>query len=280
MLKITSKFGVLTKRQVFLLGVIGLLSFFVVVPQAQARDAKHDKPATLFSATQLYSRGSYGQEVDTAMHATIIKMAYRKKDWGASLSVPFLNIIDPAVEILEYIEIDVAGVFVGVEEDGSRKGIGDTVVSFDRVILRNPRSGTKLQFGTSVKLPTGNESKRLGNGETDVSLFAKGRLRKRNSVFNAVLGYQIMGDTDLTNYNNRLFLTAGFFQRLDRHWGAGLGWRFKQPSRDNRENQQSLSAFVSRKLNRSWGTGLRLNRGLSDSVADFSLSVQLSHRFH
>jgi|GEM_PF-5050586 len=256
--------------------VLGLYCFAGLTKNLQAGPIVKAKPATTINVSQLFSRGDYGLDVESTMHATVLQAAYRTPTWGTSISVPYLNITGPAIEVYE--DIDTGELFLVDIDDDNRQGLGDTVISFDQVAWQKPREGKKLRLGASLKLPTGDEYRRLGNGKTNLSLFAKGRMRKRSTVYSAQLGYQFMGKTEFTDYNNRVFLSTGFFHHLDRHWGVGAGWRFKQASLEEREHQQSLSTFVSRKLNRSWNAAIRVNLGLTDAVADFSGGLQLSYR--
>lgn len=277
---IVSKLGCASVKSNSVLSILlGLCCYFGYSQPSQAASPMQARPTISFSATQLFSRGDYGLDVDTEMHATIFKARYSTHQWGASISIPYLDITGPATGIYE--DFDTGELFILTIDDDNRKGIGDTVVSLDRVIAHNNREGAKFRLGASIKLPTGDEYKRLGSGELDFSLFAKGRLRRRNSVFNAQVGYQVMGDTEYTNYRNRIFITAGLFHHLERRLGVGASWRFKQASLEGGEDQKSISAFASRKLNKSWNAAFRLNRGLTDAVAKFSAGIQLSysHRY-
>ncbi|MFI0414469.1 MAG: transporter [Candidatus Thiodiazotropha sp.] len=236
---------------------------------------KVSKSATTFTMAQIYSNGDYGHDVDTDMHATLFKMAYRSRDWGASLSLPYLSITGPATAIYE--DIDTGELYLVDVDDENRSGIGDAVISMDRSIWQNLHKRQKLSLGAAIKLPTGDEGKYLSSGEVDVSLFAKGHIRQENMLFRGQIGYQVMGDTEFTDYNNRLFITAGLFHFIDKHWGLGGGIRFKQASLDERDDQLSINTFISRRLGKPWRLGFRINWGLTDAVADYSLGLQLSY---
>ncbi|MCG7955211.1 MAG: transporter [Candidatus Thiodiazotropha endolucinida] len=233
------------------------------------------KSATTFTVSQIYSSGDYDLDVETEMHATLFKVAYRSRDWGGSLSLPYLDITGPATAIYE--DIYTGELYLVDVDDENRSGIGDAVVSLDRTIWQNLRNRQKLSLGAAIKLPTGNEEKNLSSGESDISFFAKGHIRQEKMLFSGQMGYQIMGDTEFTDYNNRLFVAAGLFHMIDRHWGIGGGIRFKQASLDDRDDQLSINTFVSHRLSKPWRLGFRINWGLSDAVADYSLGLQLSY---
>ena len=234
------------------------------------------RPITTFSVAQLFSQGDYGLDVETKMSATVFKIAHRSRIWGASVSVPYLSITGPATAIYE--DIDTGELFLVDIDDEQRSGIGDTVFSLDRVVWKNRRTGQKLSLGAAIKLPTGDKDQRLSSGKADGSFFAKGRIRKHRNILSGQLGYQVMGDTEFTDYNNRFFFTASLFHFVNRRWGVGGSLRFKQASLDDRQDQRSASVFMTRKFRKTWSLALRFNRGLTDAVADSSAALVLSYQ--
>ncbi|MEW8012631.1 MAG: transporter [Candidatus Thiodiazotropha sp.] len=263
------------RRSVRFLPILLILLDFLPVTLLHGAPLKVSKSTTTFTVAQNYSNGNYCLDVDTDMHATLFKMAYRSRDWGASLSLPYLSITGPATVIYE--DIGTGDLYLVDVDDENRSGIGDAVISLDRSIWQNLRKRQKLSLGAAIKLPTGDEEKHLSSGEVDVSLFAKGHIRQKKMLFRGQMGYQVMGDTEFTDYDNRLFIAAGLFHFIDKHWGLGGGVRFKQASLDDRDDQLSINTFISRRLGKPWRLGLRINWGLTDAVADYSLSLQLSY---
>ncbi|MEM9602766.1 MAG: transporter [Pseudomonadota bacterium] len=248
-----------------------------LLPAAHASTVGTRGATSLLSLSQTFSNGDYGLDVDTDLKATVVKWVYRQRDWGFSLSVPYLDITGPATEIWE--DIDTGELFLVDVDDDNREGLGDTVFSVDRVLSHSVAGRPQLKAGVSLKVPTGDEFKGLGNGEFDLALVGSGRVRRAESVFNVSVGYQLMGDTDDIDYNNRAFVAAGVFRQLDRRSGVGLRWQYKQASRDERDDLMSVGAFVTHRLRPAWTAAVNLNVGLSDAVADVAFGVQVSRRF-
>jgi len=251
-----------------------LVSLLCLSASAGLAATPHSQAKTAFTIAKIHSRGDYGLDADTTLNATVFKLSRRNREGGVSLALPYLSITGPATALYE--DIDTGELFL-VDIDEHRSGIGDMVMGFDRTVWEERRSSRKISLGASLKLPTGNEEKRLGNGAVDVSIFSNARTRIRQDIISAQLGYQLKGDTDATNYNNRLFASASLYHILDRKWGVGAGIRFKQASLDGYQDQVSANAFVSHGFAAPWAVGLRVNKGFTDSVADFSLAAQLTY---
>lgn len=242
---------------------------------ANSIDQNASKGLLSLSAAQLFSQGEYGFDRDTDMHATVFRLAYRERLWGASLSIPFLDITGPAAVIFEDEE---TGEEFVEEIEENRSGFGDAVASIDYKIWNHRRRGQQLRSGVAIKLPTGDEEKRLSTGETDYSIFLKGRWRKKSNLFRGQLGYQWLGDTEETDYGNRWFGTVAVHHSLTRAWGLGASARFKQASLDHRDDQVSASVYTTYRPMKDWLLNLRATRGLSDSVADMGLGLQLTYQ--
>lgn len=248
----------------------------VLVPQTSfGKSSARAQGTTSFTVAQLYTEGDYGRDLDTEMRATVFRLSHRRRDWGIGLTLPYLNISGPALVVFEDVD---TGELYEEEVDEKRRGFGDLIVTADRSLWQRRRKGQNVSAGVALKLPTGDESERLSSGETDYSLFIKGRWRKKSNIFSAQFAHQWMGDRDETDYDNRLLLTAGIHHAVDRHWGIGVSSRFKQASLEGREHQRSLSAYVTRKMDKNWRVSLRVGKGFSDSVADFSLGLRLTYR--
>lgn len=251
----------------------------VIVGSSTASAAGNSSKAAVssISIARSYSQGDYDLDVDTNMHASIFRMSDRTKEWGASISLPYLDITGPASVLFE--DIDTGELFIEDIDDDNRSGLGDVVVTVDRSVWKRRRQGRKLTAVLSVKLPTGDEVLGLSSGEADYSLSLKGRVRKKDNLFSGQLGVQIIGDTELTDYDNRIFLTAGAYRFIDRQWGAGASIRHKQASLPERDPQQSASAYITYKPVNAWTINLRGSKGLTAATADYSLGAQITYQW-
>lgn len=263
----------LNTRRIAPLGVLlscGLVSIPVHAAQSGV------KAVTNLSVAQLFSRGEYGLDVDTEMWATIFRLSHRRREWGFSVSLPYLEVTGPASVLFEDVY---TGELFLEEVEQNRSGVGDAVVSLDRRIWHRRRKGQNVRLGGAAKLPTGDEQQRLSSGEPDFSVFVKGRQRKKSNLFTAQLGFQWVGDTPETDYNDRFYGTVGVYHFIGRKRGLGISARFKQASLNHRDDQRSISIYTTYKPMKNWMANLRGTKGFSDSVADFGAGIQLSYQF-
>lgn len=137
----------------------------------------------------------------------------------------------------------------------------------------------RLNLGAKLKLPTSDSANELGTGETDISVFGGLSYRWRAVLVHAQLGYQWMGDTDTTDYDNRWFGSLGGVYLFNKSISAGGKWYYKQASRSGREGIEKLNAFLAWRPDRTWTYTLYSTFGLSASSANIATGLQATYRF-
>ena len=93
-------------------------------------------------------------------------------------------------------QIEVVAPIVAQEtETGWRRGLGDVALAFKRTLYASMRRGQIGTAGIEVILPTGNESRGLGNGYTVFEPFAMwGQMLPRNSFLQVHAGVELPSD--------------------------------------------------------------------------------------
>lgn len=231
--------------------------------------------STTFSLAVLESNGHYGLETPTRMRASVFKISHRSRTGSVSLAIPYLDINGSAS--LLYEDIDTGELFL-VDEDDHRAGLGDVIIKFDHKAWEDVIKDKRIDIGGSVKLATGDQENQLGSDTTDWSVFISARSWKKNNLLTGQIGYQISGNSEFAERNNRFFLSAHFYRVFNPSWGAGVSVRFKQRFEEAYDDQKSIGLFLSHRINSAWNTSLRLNHGLSESVSRNSLGLEVSYQ--
>jgi hypothetical protein len=218
-----------------------------------------------------YSSGDYGGAKTSETWYVPIVGKYETGPLTLRLTVPYLHITNPSV---------------GPEGEplpggcgSTESGLGDVVGSAGYALLDGSQGGVLLDVIGKVKLPTADEDKCLGTGETDYSVqfdVAKG--------FGAVtafgtLGWKKFGDPSGTNFRDPIYASIGAGYKLapPTTVGAAYDWREKVTSSGDEISEMSL--FVSQKLDEKWKLQVYAVKGFSDASPDWGGGVFVSHSY-
>jgi len=149
-----------------------------------------------FAADVGARRGDFGSTMTTTVSSLTLSAGWFADDYDVSVAVPLLRMSDD----------------LGAEETG----VGDVIVRAGLSNLYRNADGLTLGASVSIKLPTADETKNLGSGETDIGGFVN--LRKQWSSFATTLGagYIVVGDPAGTDYNDVTLVSLGASKRLAR----------------------------------------------------------------
>jgi len=232
-----------------------------------------------FSSGINFSQGEYSSEVEgvdknTDISSIPFRIKYGQKDWSMSAQIPYIYITGPAsvISVGDGIESD----FNISEVERKRWGFGDLRLGAQYKLPAKRISDPRLHFGTRIKVPTASEKDDLGSGEIDYSFYTGGYVRTGRWVSNARLGYQLMGDTETTNYNNRWYASIGGNYVMSKQYSAGLNYYFKQASSSQSEAVRNLSTSFNWRLPQGWRLGFSIGTGFSRSSADISSGINIT----
>ena len=105
--------------------------------------------------------------------------------------------------------------YLNLDTDGldQQKGMGDTYLEAG-YIYRSQNNNLRLLPSVTVKLPTADETKNLGSGETDIGAFLDIYKKCGSIICTVDLGYIFVGDPPGIDYNNILKLSVGGFVKF------------------------------------------------------------------
>lgn len=238
--------------------------------------AAREKGSWRLSIGANYSRGDYGETIDTQVASFPIALRYSKDRFRVRLSVPYVILSGPG-SLLDRGEGGGVDVGDGDLRSERHQGIGDVSVSAGYLLPLG--SGFSLDATGRVKLPTASREKRLGTGKVDVT--AGLELMKNLKGASLYVGgrRRFVGEPEGTNLRDVWGVGAGGSMRVAKGLSMGLDYSWRQSSRIGGGDISEVSGWTNVRLNRRLrltiygGTGLTQNS--SDLIAGTSLSYRL-----
>lgn len=231
------------------------------------------QPATAtkvkLDAGLVFARGDYGLSADTDVLIGLLNPTVETEAWRLQASLPYVRLDGPA---------SVVGATGPVIASRSASGIGD--VSLTAVRKLGPdEHGWISELGLKVKLPTADETKGLGTGETDYTVqLDVFRTGGKVTPF-ATFGYQFLGRSAAYPMEDGFFSTIGFAMQASPHAVVGLAGNWREPTITAGKAGVEAMAFVQRKLTEKSRVQLFLLRGFTTASPDLAVGFTVGRDF-
>lgn len=234
-----------------------------------------------FAAGIDYSTGSYGQAQDTTIIEAPLTATYTGDRWGVSLTVPYVSVDGPGGIVPGGIGPAGGGLLGGVLGAGesagvagpniSEQGLGDVTASAFVTPVQT-QSGGALTLAGRVRLPTGDEQKSLGIGETAVavSLFGRQSFAERAGVYGAI-GYE----QTLESERGGMFAAAGVESYVSDNLLLGVRADWVEASAQGRRDSAQASLYAGIDVGERTRLLAYAGAGLSDSSPDASAGIAI-----
>ncbi len=220
-----------------------------------------------------FSTGSYGNSSDTRVRYFPLSYRYGRDDWNLQISVPYLE-IDGSGDFL----IDGAG--VGSSTTDSKKGLGDTMVTFKYQLPNMFSNGPYLDLVLQTKLPTADENRELGTGKVDYSARLDILQPAGRATWFGSLGYRVRGETDqFPGAKNGLYGELGFSLPLSESLQGGVLAGYGQAAWEQGEEIGEITPFLNWRLSEHWTAMSYAVVGVSEGSPDLATGLQLSYRW-
>jgi hypothetical protein len=242
------------------------------VGRSQAQDNSYIKQT--LSLASYYSNGDYGEDVETNILYFPISYTANFGKWGVQATVPHLR-VNGIGNVL------VNGVVTRARAETQRErnsGVGDSVLSL--IYRTEPLSENSpfIDFRMDVKLPTADEKRGLGTGESDYTAQIDISQYFGSSVLFSTFGYTFRGKSDLyQGLKSSAFAQMGVAQPLNERWNIGLFYDYREAASSVSSEIHELVPYFSWQFSRNWSfTGLTAV-GFTDGSASTAVLGQLSY---
>lgn len=228
-----------------------------------------------------YSEGDYGTTETTTSWYLPVAWRYAQGNVSAGITVPYVSVSGSALVSFDGRPLAPsgtsgggAGAGAGVPTTTSRSvsGLGDVVLSGGYQLLGGEGDSTWLNIGASAKLGTADEVKGLGSGENDYTL----QLEAAKGMLYGFVGYTLIGDTALVDYNDVASMGVALDIPLDNGNNLGLEYFTEQAALDGGEDISQATLSLGGDMDGGFGYSLFYTAGLSDSSADSIIGLNIS----
>jgi len=233
-----------------------------------------------FTVGAEYTRGDYGTGVDTSSWYIPFSLDYAGDNYAVGITVPFIA-VSGSSEVTGISGSTSHGMGGGTTStmttttvtERTDAGLGDVQASASYLLMPEGKYAPWLAITGKVKFGTASASKNLGTGENDYAV----QLEIAKGAFDAVVGYNVLGDTDTVDYDNIYYGSVAWSTKLKEK-----GWRFRtelyaeQEALPGSDPVQELTLSVSKPLNSSRRVNLYLIKGFTDSSPDWGAGVMVS----
>lgn len=205
--------------------------------------------------------GDYGGDVDYRDLYVPATVLVERSRFGFRATAPYLELAftDP-VDGSAYTEA----------------GVGDAVLGFTLFDALTPSRGLWSVDATfKIKLGTADESRGLGNGETDYTLLADVRRSLDRGALIATVGYRLRGEPTGIALENGWLTSFGALRSFGPATTAGVFLDYREPSVPGQEAVREVSASLSRRLQRGWRVQGYLVRGMTDTTLDLGMGLSV-----
>ena len=238
---------------------------------------KTNKPADgrfSMSVGATYDTGDYGDVIDTDVWSTPIGLKYTNGPWTLSGSTSWLRIKGPN-------NVDSEGNFIGsaTGTKSTNSGIGDLYLSVTYNLLDDVSYPVGMDVTGKIKLPTADEKKFLGSGETDYGVNAE-----FYKVIGSVtpywnIGYKWKGDPDGINYNNVWNTTLGMDFKVNRDLLIGASYFQQRKVTQFSDDAKEASIYGNYYVDNNNKVSLYILSGFGNSSPNWGTGITLGHYF-
>ena len=223
-----------------------------------------------------YSSGDYGADEKTELIYWPLIVKHGSRSWRAVVIVPYLQVKSPDAQAV------VDGGVERIDEESSREtrsGLGDIVLKGTWHFKDQRDLWPWMNAFVRVKLPTADEDKGLGTGETDVG-FGLETVRIFPNRFLAFfdIGYTFIGEPSGVSYNDPLSVSIGAGYQTLNHVLVAAFYEWREAISPYNEDPQYLSFLATYRVQRDVRVFTMLDLGLNDGAADYGVAAGLSHR--
>lgn len=223
------------------------------------------------------AEGDYGAAESTELFYFPVTYAIDAGQWGFQIQVPRLEVTG-----LGNVLVNVGGVtraVAGTQRE-TAQGLGDVIASLVYRLAPISASAPVIDLRLGLKLPTADESKSLGTGETDYSLQVDVSQNAGKNILFATIGHNFRGKSELfPGLKDSSYLQVGLARPIAEKWNAGIFYDYRQAASDFADESQELVPYFNWEISDRWSfTGLT-TVGFSEASADFGLMVQLNLRW-
>lgn len=254
-----------------------LIASLTILPcVAYAQDTSGGPVITQALSAGFYrAEGDFGLRQDTDITYFPISFEVDNDKWGFQLVASHLELEGPGAVLINVGGINQA---VAGSQINRESGIGDTLASVIYHFEPSSQLGPFFDLRLDVKLPTADESKGLGTGETDFNVQLDISQQWRSILLFSSLGYSVRGKSDLyAGLKSGALAQLGFAANLTADLSGGVFYDYRERASDFTPESHELSPYISWRFSDRWTLTTLLTKGFTDASPQWSLYSSLRY---
>lgn len=256
--------------------LIGVL-LVLLLASFQASSQEDSSLIQTLGFSTYYSNGDYGEPIDTEIYYFPVSYGANYGKFGLQLVVPYLQVTGAGNVLVNVGGINRA--VAGTQREKS-SGIGDSIISMTYQMDPLTTAELFIDLRLDLKLPSADENKGLGTGETDYSMQVDLSKNVGNSVIFATLGYSFRGRSDIyLGLLDSAFVQFGLAKSLSSDFNIGMFYDFREQASVFSPEIHELVPYFSWQLSSNWTFTGMTSWGFTDASAEVTALGQLSYRW-
>lgn len=208
-----------------------------------------------------------------------VSIGYSKADFGASNESELFQLQVSYGQVGERYDFSVMVPYLFLRDSfGDESGLGDIMLRAGMIVIGDQLAANKLHAAIAVKLPTADETKGLGTGETDTGGFLTYTHYFNGTHFSLMGGYIVTGDSAFQTYND-IAVYGVSLARLMTPWYVYVSVDGRERIFADGEDPLELSAGFFYQIKQQQFLKVEGFTGLSDGSPDYGLTVGIVHGF-
>jgi hypothetical protein len=255
---------------------------------ALAQEEVQEEIKVKFSTGADYSTGDYGRATETQTWYYPASVKVTDGNWSAKVTVPYLYMKGPAGVLGGGDTVVVCDDNSGSGKGGgcppvdpnaitTREGLGDIIGALTYTIDLEDYD-FYLDFTGKIKVPTADEDKGLGTGETDYTARVDATKMFGSAYIFGGFGRRFVGDNPQLQFKDIWLYNAGAGYQVTKNFGIGAAYDFRE-SPSTAEDPSEASVYFTYKITNTFRAMLYGVIGFSDGSPDEGAGAQLSINF-
>jgi len=228
-----------------------------------------------------FSSGEYGGTTTTDITYIPLNCKYQNNYFALKLTIPYVSMTSEDNNVVgggSNVVIINSGEEATAENE-TNSGMGDIILAATSFLYPGTDDNPlipMIDLTGKIKLPSADEEKGLGTGETDYSIESDLTWFTGSTALFGTLGYKFMGSPETYELNNVGYISIGAAYQIGPGFSTGLMYDTKQASTDSGTDSSEATGYVSYKLSDDWKFLLYGVKGFSDGSADYGIGATLS----
>lgn len=259
------------------LSAISLLCMLTLWTSTTLAQSAQDGPqiSQAFSLGVYRAQGDFGLLQNTDITYFPISYEFDSADWGVQLVASHLEVEGPGAVLINVGGINRA---VAGSQITTEKGLGDTIATLIHHFTPDSQYGPFVDLRLDVKIPTADEQKGLGTGETDFNLQMDISQQWRSVLFFSSLGYSMRGRSELyAGLEDGFTVQLGFASNFNANLSGGVFYDYRERASVFTPESHDLSPYLSWRFSRKWSLTTLFSKGFTNASPEWSIYSSLRY---